>query len=199
MKVLAVSGSKRKKGNTASLLKEALLPFEKAGYSIDFIYPGEMNIEGCRGCEGCAKTNRCVIRDDMQGIYDKIREADVLLAGSPTYFYNMTSEMKRFIDRCYCFTSYDKTDRSAWISELEQGPRKYAGLISVCEQNSLEDLGFTAKAMEAAFESLGYMIIFRQKVLHAFKAAEVLEKQEILEIARRNGMRLLKTLELSRK
>ncbi len=198
MKVLAVCGSKRMKGNTATLLKKALKPFREAGMETEMLFLGEMDLEGCRGCEGCARTNRCVIDDDMQKAYQLMREADVLLAGSPTYFYNMSSEMKRFIDRCYCFTSYDKSDRSAWVSELEEGPARFAGLISICEQTSVEDLGLTADAMHSAFSSLGYRIVFSQKVLHAFRPGEVTEKEEILKETRQLSSRLLKTLLLSR-
>lgn len=199
MKALAIIGSKRKNGNTATLVRESLKPFEDAGIDCETIFLGDLDFEGCRGCEGCAKSNRCVIKDDMQDIYAKLREADVLIAGSPTYFYNMSADMKKFIDRCYCFTSYGVDDRSSWCSELELGRKKYAGLISICEQNSLEDLGFTAKAMEAAFGSLGYRIVFSQKVLHAFKAGAVINMKDTMEMARQYGNRLLKTLQISRK
>lgn len=199
MKVLAIIGSKRKNGNTATLVEQSLKPFEEAGIQSETIFLGDLNFEGCRGCEGCAKTNRCVIKDDMQDVYTPLREADVLIAGSPTYFYNMSSDMKKFIDRCYCFTSYAADDRSAWNSELELGMRKFAGLISICEQNSLDDLGFTAIAMEAAFGSLGYRIVFSQKVLHAFKAGAVITMNDTMNEAYQYGNRLLKTLQISRK
>ena len=198
MKILALSGSRRKNGNTAAVLKTILNVFDEAGAETSLRFPGDLSIQSCRGCEGCSRTNRCVIQDDMQPLYEEIRQADVLLAGSPTYFYNMSSDMKRLIDRCYCFTSYDKTDRSAWISELEGHPQKFAGLVSICEQKNLNDLGFTADAMEAAFSSLGYRIVFSQKILHAFKAGAVTNMDSVLEEARSNGHRLLKTLRLSR-
>ncbi len=198
MKALAVCGSRRKTGNTAYLLKEALQVFSDEGFETQILYLGDMDFEGCRGCEGCAKTNRCIIQDDMQDAYRFIRESEVLLAGSPTYFYNMSSDMKRFIDRCYCFTSFDRTDRSAWVSELEGSPARYAGLISICEQTTEDNLGFTADAMQAAFSSLGYRIVFNQKVLHAFKAGEVKEQKETLNQTRELAGRLVKTVLLGR-
>ena len=200
MKILGISGSKRKKGNTASLIKETIIPFEKSkDFETEIIYLGDLSIEGCRACEGCAVTNRCVIKDDMQEVYKKLRLSDAIIAGSPTYFYNMTSDMKKFIDRCYCFCTFDKDDRSVWTSEFEAGQTKYAGIISVCEQNKVEDMGFTPEAMRLSFNSLGYRIVTNQKVLHAFKAGEVLSFENTMKEALDNGEKLLKTILMGRK
>lgn len=196
MHILALVGSKRKNGNTASLVDQCLLAFEgDEGFTKEILYLGDMDFEGCRGCEGCAKTNRCVIKDDMQQAYEKMRRADALIAASPTYFYNMSGDMKRFIDRCYCFTSYNPADRSVWVSEFEHAaPRKLAGFISICEQNDVRDMGYTAEAMSSAFESLGYRTIFSQKVLHCFKAGEVKRVPEAMEEASRLGAKLMNSL-----
>ncbi|MBI9107064.1 MAG: flavodoxin family protein [Spirochaetales bacterium] len=197
MKILAIVGSRRKNGNTAALVERALEPFREDGSDIEIIYPGELNIEGCSGCEGCSKTGLCVVNDDMQPIYRKILEADAIIAGSPTYFYNMTSDMKKFIDRCYCFFSFDKNDRSVWISRLSKGKLKLAGLFAICEQNSSEDMGYTSDAMKSAFEALGFRIVFTQKVLHVFKAGDILKNENDLRTAFGNGLKLLKTLKLN--
>ncbi len=195
MNIIGIVGSKRKKGNTASLVQKTLEPFrEQSNCSIETIYLGDMKFEGCRGCEGCAKTNYCVIDDDMQKIYPKLREADALIIGSPTYFYNITADMKKFIDRCYCFCSFDKSDRSVWISEFEHGKPKYASLIAICEQNNIADMGFTAKALKLSFQSLGFRITGIQKVLHAFKPGEALSQESTVKEASRMGIQLLKTL-----
>lgn len=196
MKVLALVGSARKKGNTSSLIARALTPFQENGASCKTIYLNDLNIKPCTGCEACSKSNTCIQKDGMQDIYPKLREADILLAGSPTYFYNMSGLMKMFIDRCYCLTSYAADDRSAWCSELENGSAKLCGLISICEQNSEADLGYTADAMAAAFGSLGYRIVFNQKVLHAFKAGEALSKNNVLTELDSNTSRLYKTAQL---
>ncbi|MDC7226944.1 MAG: flavodoxin family protein [Spirochaetales bacterium] len=198
MKIIAVCGSRREKGNTATIINKTLEPFIEDGHETEIIYPGKMNISGCNGCEGCAKTGRCVVKDDMQEIYPKILEADAFIAGSPTYFYNMSSDMKKFIDRCYCLCSFDKENRAVWISRLPQTGPRFAGLISICEQNSADDMGFTPAAMQAAYESLGYRIVFNQKVLHAFEAGKVLQFKDQMDAAYSNGKKLLKTLELNR-
>ena len=199
MNILAVSGSKRKKGNTALLLQQALSPFHLSNqFTTETLFLGELDFDGCNGCEGCSKTNRCVVQDDMQIAYSLLRKADAIIIGSPTYFYNITSDMKKFIDRCYCFTSYNKDDRSVWTSEFDSGPRKFAGFISICEQNNEEDMGVTPKVLQLSYESLGYRTIFNQKVLHAFKQGEVLKNNEAMVSAKANGQKLMNTMLLQR-
>jgi len=197
MNILAVCGSKRKNGNTSILIDRALSTFkDQENINIDTLYQGDMQFEGCTGCEGCAHTNSCILDDDMQKAYGLIRRADALIAGSPTYFYNMTSLMKKFIERCYCFTSYGSENRAVWISELDNLPRKYAGYISICEQNSIDDMGFTAEAMEKAFASLGFRTVFSMKVLHCFHKGAVNTFPEIISEAEKSGIKLKQTVEL---
>lgn len=198
MKVLAVVGSKRKNGNTASLVSKALEAFSSDDSPIEFstntLYLGDMDFAGCTGCEGCAKTNRCVIKDDMQGAYTLLREADAVIIGSPTYFYNVTSDVKKFIDRCYCLTSYLPTNRGVWTSEFDSGPRKFGGYISICEQKSVDDMGFTPEVLQKTFESLGIRTVFNQKVQHCFKAGEVNGNSEAVQEALDSGIALRETL-----
>ena len=198
MKILAVCGSRRKNGNTSAVLRKTLEPFARRGAEVELIFPGDLNIEGCRGCEGCCATGHCVIDDDMSDIYPKITSADAIIAGSPTYFGNMSSDMKRFIDRCYCFFSFDRSDRSVWTSRLAMDKPRLAGLVSICEQNNDEDMGFTPAAMRSAFESLGFRTVFSQKIMHVFKAGEIGNDKSQLDQAYENGVRLLKTINLHR-
>ncbi|MEC9485196.1 MAG: flavodoxin family protein [Candidatus Izemoplasma sp.] len=96
MKILACVGSKRKNGNTHTLVKQAMEQFDSSN-SIDIVTLSDYNFEGCTGCEGCAMTNECVIQDDMQILYGKIDAADLLILASPTYYYNITADIFTFI------------------------------------------------------------------------------------------------------
>ena len=106
--------------------------------------------------------------------------------------------MKKFIDRCYCFFNFHKNDRSSWISEFETGEKKFASLVSVCEQNDLGDMGLTPEAMRLAFQSLGFRIVSNHKVLHAFRPGDAGKSSETLAAARNYGERLMRTLLLAR-
>lgn len=199
MKVLGIVGSRRKKGNTAYLVQQAIDAIESKEVEAELIFLGDYNIRGCIGCEGCKDTYECVIMDDMQKLYPSILETDAIVIGSPTYFYNITSDMKAFIERCYCFQVFAEDDRSVWSSINEVLGGKYAVVISICEQNNEEDMGFTCEAMSKPLEGLGYRIVETVKVLKLFGKGDVVQNQEAIEKARLAGKKLEKTLMLRRK
>lgn len=73
---------------------------DAAGFDYEIINLKDKNIHPCNACGGCYKSHKCIVRDDMQEIYEKLLNADILVLGSPTYFDNVTSIMKSFMDRC---------------------------------------------------------------------------------------------------
>ncbi|MDF7808311.1 flavodoxin family protein [Pontiellaceae bacterium B12219] len=102
MKVVAFNGSPRKGGNTETLLKRVCDRLEKHGIETEIIKIGGELLSGCTACGACFKTQNmsCIIyNDDVNGWIKKMVEADGILLGSPTYFSDMTPEMKTLIDR----------------------------------------------------------------------------------------------------
>jgi multimeric flavodoxin WrbA len=99
MKILAVSCSPRKKGNTATLLAEVLKGVQQEGAGVELYSVSGKTIKPCDGCGTCNDTGKCHIQDDMQELYPKLLEADGIIFGTPVYFYNMASQAKTIIDR----------------------------------------------------------------------------------------------------
>lgn len=102
MKVVAFNGSPRKDGNTSRMLRTVLEALEAEGVATELVQVGGRNIHGCLACYKCRenKDGRCVIQDDiLNDCVEKMVAADGILLGSPTYFADMTSEMKALIDR----------------------------------------------------------------------------------------------------
>ncbi len=196
MKVLGIVGSKRKNGNTAYLVQQALHEIESKDVETELIFLGDYNIKGCTGCEGCKDSCKCVIMDGMQKIYPLITNSDAIILGSPTYFYNITSDMKAFIERLYCYQIFEENDRSVWSSVNEVLGGKYAAVIAICEQNNEGDMGFTAEAMKKPLEGLGYRVLSTVKILNLFKKGEALQDQKALEQVRMAGQKLERTFRL---
>lgn len=196
MKVLGIVGSRRKKGNTAYLMQQTLNEIKGEEVETELIFLADYNIRGCIGCEGCKDTYKCVIKDDMQKIYPLIINSDALILGSPTYFYNITAEMKAFIERLYCFQIFAEDDRSVWSSINEVLGSKYAAVISICEQNDKKDMGFTAEAMCKPLEGLGYRVIETVEILKLFNKGDALENHEALDQVKMAGKKLVKTIRL---
>ena len=101
IKVLAVNGSPRHSGNTAHMLGTVLEVCKNAGFETELYQAGGRTIKGCMACGGCSKNiGRCVTEDWINELYPKMVEADAIVLGSPTYFFDLTPEIKAVIDRC---------------------------------------------------------------------------------------------------
>jgi multimeric flavodoxin WrbA len=105
MRVLGLSCSPRREGNTDLLLNEFLRGAKDQGAVIERLYACGLHIAPCRGCGVCGRTGRCAIEDEMQEIYDQINAAHAIALASPVYFYNVTAQCKALIDRCQTFWS----------------------------------------------------------------------------------------------
>lgn len=102
MKVLALAGSPRRKGNTDLLLAELVRGAQSRGAEAETIIIPNLKISPCLHCDSCLKTGVCRIKDDMAGIYDKLAEADVIVLASPVQFGGPTAPLKAMMDRCQC-------------------------------------------------------------------------------------------------
>jgi len=102
MKAVAINGSPRPGGNTEILLKKALEPLEAAGWDTEYLRIGGEAVRGCLACMKCVEkqNRRCIIEDDVVNeCLEQMYEADAIILGSPTYFADVTSELKALIDR----------------------------------------------------------------------------------------------------
>ncbi|AKB17106.1 MULTISPECIES: flavodoxin family protein [unclassified Methanosarcina] len=102
MKVVAFNGSPRKEGNTAFLIKHVLEELEKEGIETETVQVGGKSIHGCTACTKCFenKDRKCVIdKDIVNDCIEKMFEADGIILASPTYFADLTPELKALIDR----------------------------------------------------------------------------------------------------
>ena len=99
MKVLIISSSPRKGGNSDVLCDQFAKGAEEAGNHVEKIFINSKKINFCRGCGVCNTTHKCVQKDDMEEILDKMVKADVIVMATPVYFYTMNGQMKTLIDR----------------------------------------------------------------------------------------------------
>lgn len=102
MQVLAINGSPRKTaGVTYKMLETLLAGMQQAHATTEIIHLADYKIEHCRGCFACwAKTpGKCIIKDDMEELLQKFINADLVIFGTPLYFFSVTGLMKNFMDR----------------------------------------------------------------------------------------------------
>lgn len=125
MKVLALNGSPRKGGNTEILLEETLKGVREQGAEVTRYNLNTMRLTPCQDCGGCDDSGLCVLKDDMQAIYEDIRTADRIIAASPVFFYSVSAQLKIVIDRCQAFW----TEKYLYQRPIQPGPQGRKGLL----------------------------------------------------------------------
>lgn len=97
--VLVISSSPRKNGNSDILCDEFIRGAEESGNRCEKIFLKDKKINYCMGCGVCNSTSKCVQKDDMADVLEKMVKADVIVLATPVYFYTMDAQMKTLIDR----------------------------------------------------------------------------------------------------
>ena len=98
-KVLIISASPRKNGNSDLLCDEFARGAREAGHEVEKIRLAEKNVGYCSGCYACQKLNKRVKNDDANELVEKMLSADVIVLATPVYFYSMDAQLKALIDR----------------------------------------------------------------------------------------------------
>jgi multimeric flavodoxin WrbA len=105
LKVLGIMGSPRIRGNTDLLLDEALKGAQSQGAEVEKITVAGLKIAPCREIYACLKDGQCVIKDNMEGIYPKLVNADAVIVATPIFFYTVSPQLMALISRCQALWS----------------------------------------------------------------------------------------------
>lgn len=194
LRILAVSGSPRRGGNSDKLAARILFAAEEAGLPAFFVRLADYLFQPCTGCERCRKDFTCTgHQDGMHLIYPHVERSKGLLLVSPVHHYNITAWMKAFIDRLYCYYDFGPTRPGEWASRLAGQGRK-AAVVSVGEQHGSEGFGLTLEAMQLPLEALGYDLADRLSVTGVFRHGGVSDMSNAMDRAGLLGRRLCRAL-----
>ena len=109
MKVVAINGSVRKDGNTAILINQIFDVLRKEGIEMEMIQLAGQVMEPCKACWACGGQENCVHhKDNFREIFDKIKEADGIILGSPVYTANISANMQAFLERASVVTDMNR-------------------------------------------------------------------------------------------
>ena len=172
MKAIGVLGSPHKDGNTAYLLEETL---KVLGNELknETIFLKDYEIKPCEGCRDCEKMGRCIIEDDMQKLYPKLEEADIIILASPSYMGGVTSRMRAFMER-------------TWYLRKGQLENKIGTSIVVGRR----EIGSTVNEMNEYLDKLKVIRVPGCSG-YAFRKGDILKDEEALKEARRLGKQIL--------
>ena len=101
MNIIGYNASPRREGNTAWSVNKVLSGAKEAGAETQNFHSADLKIGPCLGCLGCVQSGKCVVKDDMHGVYACLATADVLVFGMPIYMGQMSAQAKIFTDRLF--------------------------------------------------------------------------------------------------
>ena len=130
-KVVAVNGSPHAGlGNTSQMIAMVKPHMEQEGFELEEVFLSQYKINYCIGCGICIEKGACWIRDDYKSVSKKVLEAEAIILASPVYFFNVTGQMKTFLDRSL---TYGHKPRSTWKPGLAVSVSAGSGETSVAE------------------------------------------------------------------
>lgn len=199
VKIVAVIGSPRGKGNTDTLVRAAAEKAQELGAEVTYIELRKLKYSGCIACEKCAKSMKCVLKDDLKDLYKTVEEAQGLILGSPTYYYSVTSIMKAFLERLYPYQVYDSKDRHKWTGAMSKGIPRYAVAISVGEQSDTKATGYTCAIMANTLTDIGFSEVDTIAFTDVSGKKDASKSKEALSSAADAGEKLIKSCLQARK
>jgi multimeric flavodoxin WrbA len=178
LKILAISGSPRPEGNTNYLVDQALEEASKLGIETEKIVLCDYEVHPCLGHDNCASLDSCLQKDDTAAILDKFCQADGVILATPVYYFNVTAQMKTFIDRTYFLYEKSRKSRAKTLGVI---------VIATCEgvEDTLHTLG---QFMDEAFD-----IKDDQRLIvigYASKVGDAKNKPKLIADARNLGKRM---------
>jgi multimeric flavodoxin WrbA len=180
-RILAVIGSPRKGGNTELLVRKLAEGATSKGAQVDTIMLADLDIYECDGCHVCWKGKPCCKRDHMLDLYQKISDSDVIVFGTPVYWFGPTAIMKAFIDR---FVYFNCPENRAKIKG------KAAVTIIPFEDDDLDTARPLVELFEKSFEYLEMRLVGSVVVGGVGEKGDILKKPDRLKEAYELGKRL---------
>jgi multimeric flavodoxin WrbA len=173
MKVVAIAGSPHVNGNTSYLIDEAFKELAAKGIETEKISLGELKVAPCQGHNDCGTFKACKIKDDAPEVIRKYNEADAVILASPVYFFDVTAQMKAFIDRNF-FTFTHEGKKKA----------KCAGLIAIGGGGGADETIDTLKAFTGLPEKDTF-------ILKGYTSdGDVKDRPELVKQAREMGRKM---------
>ena len=170
-KILGVVGSARKNGNTNTLVSKILEGAQEAGLLTEMILLTDLDIKECDGCHTCWKGNDCSKQDDMNQIYSKISGSDIIIFGTPVYWYGPTALIKAFLDRFVYFNSPQNRIKLRGKSAI---------IVIPFEENDVDTAAPLITMFEKSFKYLNIPLIETVIVPGVTKKGEVAQKEDIM-------------------
>ena len=134
-KVLIISSSPRKGGNSETLAAAFAKGAQEAGNPVETVSLRDKQIGFCKGCFACLKLGHCVIQDDAVEIAAKMHDADILVFATPVYYYSVSGQLKTMLDRANPLFGTDYAFTKAYLlaTAAEAEPETVEGAVKAVQ------------------------------------------------------------------
>ncbi len=178
MKVLGIMGSPRIDGNTDILLDKVLEGAKSKNAKIEKIILNKLKFSPCQECAEMRDDGTCIVKDDMQTVYKKIEEAEVIVLASPIFFGSLSAQTKMMIDRFQCVW------RVKYMLKKDIWNKKKKAAFICVEASDRKDFFDNAKSIvKNLFATIGAAYKEELFCSQVDEKASVLEHQDILKKA----------------
>ncbi len=192
--VLGLAGSPREGGNSRLLLQAALEGVRENRRATEEVILADFNIQPCIECGGCDETGKCILEDDMDYLYQKIKESSGLIFSTPIFFGHLPAQAKAAIDRFQAWWV------ARYILEEPYFEKKRPGaLIVVGGMNRPDYFDSIKRTVKAFFATAGFELFFELYIPQIDEKGAILKRKDFLEqafeIGRQLGDKVKKPLE----
>lgn len=181
MRIVCLLGSPRENGNSSTIAKHLCNEAEKLGAEVRTFALNKLQYRGCQGCMAC-KTglDRCALEDDLTAVLDAIREAHALILASPVYYWDVSGQVKTFLDRTFSFLVPDFLTHPV-KSRLQPGKK----LVLILAQNNPDPSSFSDifPKFDYFFRAYGFSETHLIRALGVAEPGEVKARGDVMSLA----------------
>lgn len=191
MKIVCLLGSPRENGNSSTIAKRFCNVAERFGAKVRTFVLNNLDLRGCQGCMACkTMLDRCVLEDDLTEVLEAVRKTDVLVLASPVYFWDVSSQLKTFIDRTFSYLVPDFITNTK-KSRLSPGKK----LVLILAQNNPDRSSFPDifRKIDYFFNAYGFS---ERRLIRAFgvhEPGEVAAHEDVMLLAEKTAEMLCRS------
>jgi len=174
-------GSPRERANSSIIAERFCTTAKGFGAEVKTFKLNDLQYRGCQGCYACkTKLDRCALRDDLTEVLEAVRETDILVLASPVYFWDISAQMKSFLDRTFSFMVPDFITNPK-MSRLEPGKK----LVLILTQNNPDKNSFTHifQKFDYFFRGHGFTDIRQIRAFGTNEPGVVESHREVMDLA----------------
>jgi multimeric flavodoxin WrbA len=188
MKIVSVLGSPRENANSSMIANRFCTTTHKFAAETKTFVLNDMEHRGCQGCMACkTKLDRCILEDDLTGVLEAVRETDILVLASPVYYWDVSGQLKCFLDRTFSYLVPDFITNPV-KSRLVPGKK----LLMILTQNNPDEKSFTNifPKFDYFFKSYGFSETHLIRACGVSAPGEVENRADVMTLAEKTAEKL---------